>query len=327
MLAVRLGERLGLLGPAMKQQLHDAQQAEGALRDVIGRLCYLLTIVAVLLVVCGFLMLRIVPVFQRMFEEFGLKLPAPTQMVIQFAAHSRQLAQLWMGASLVALGLVIVAMACSTVVFVALLIVEFVDDRHAGQSFSGLRSARRIWPFAISVLLVFVLWLFFPFVIVIGPLLYFTGWFPRNLPVVWRLFKRYDGALMMRGLALTVRRGVPLPAAMQLLAETYPLSIVAGRMQTAAEQVAGGQDWCQSLRQTGLIGQADAAVLSAAQRTGNLDWALEEMADSALRRQAYRVQVLIAIVFPFVLLAIGFVVAVIVISLFLPLIALIQGLS
>ena len=33
---------------------------------------------------------------------------------------------------------------------------------------------------------------------------------PRDLPVVWRLFRRYDGALVMRGLALAVRRGLPL---------------------------------------------------------------------------------------------------------------------
>jgi hypothetical protein len=44
-LAVRLGERLGLLGPAMSQQLGDSQRADAVLRDVIGRLCYLTTIV------------------------------------------------------------------------------------------------------------------------------------------------------------------------------------------------------------------------------------------------------------------------------------------
>jgi type II secretory pathway component PulF len=114
---------------------------------------------------------------------------------------------------------------------------------------------------------------------------------------------------------------------MHLVAETYPLSIVAGRIQLAAQRITGGQNWCASLRQVGLIGQADAAVLAAAQRTGNLDWALEEMADSALRRQAYWIQVLLATLFPVVLLTLGLVVGLIVIGLFLPLIALIQGLT
>src|SRR5262245_39732504 len=36
-LSVRLGERLGVLGPAMRQQLADSQQIDAALRDVIGR--------------------------------------------------------------------------------------------------------------------------------------------------------------------------------------------------------------------------------------------------------------------------------------------------
>ena len=36
-LATRPGEALGMLGPAMKQQLDDSQQADAALRDTIGR--------------------------------------------------------------------------------------------------------------------------------------------------------------------------------------------------------------------------------------------------------------------------------------------------
>ena len=118
-----------------------------------------------------------------------------------------------------------------------------------------------------------------------------------------------------------------LPQAMQMVADCYPLSIVAHRMRGAANRVAGGMNWCDSLRQTGLIGQADAAVLAAAQRVGNLDWALEEMADSALRRQIYRVQALLQILFPIAVLVLGGVVLLFVVGMFIPLISLIQGLA
>jgi type II secretory pathway component PulF len=161
----------------------------------------------------------------------------------------------------------------------------------------------------------------------VAAVLYYVGWFPRNLPLVWRLFKRFDGALIMRGLALAVRKGQPLPDALRLVAESYPLSIVQTRLLAASEQVAAGGDWCQVLKNQGFIGRAEAAVLAAAQRLGNLDWALEEMANSALRRQALRIQVVLQGFFPAALLVVALVVFVFVCGLFLPLVALIQGLT
>jgi type II secretory pathway component PulF len=95
----------------------------------------------------------------------------------------------------------------------------------------------------------------------------------------------------------------------------------------ATAKVEAGADWCQSLQHLGFIGRADAAVLAAAQRVGNLDWALEEMAASTLRRQALRIQVLLQLLFPAALLMVALVVFVFVCGLFLPLVTLIEGLA
>lgn len=268
-LAVRLGERLDQLGPALRSQLDDSLQIDMALRDIIGRLVYVVMIVVFMGVVCAYMMIKIVPIFQRMFEEFGLKLPAMTHVVID---SSR-----W-----------------------------FVNIGWAPTM-----------PLIVIVL---------PALLVLA-VLYYVGWFPRNLPVIWRLFKRYDGALVMRSLALAIRRATPLPSALRLVAETYPLSIVAGRLHQAANRVEAGMPWCESLQRTGLVGQADAAVLAAAERVGNLEWALEEMANSAVRRQIYRLQAWLQVLFPAAILAVGLFVFVFVCGLFMPLVALIQGLA
>jgi general secretion pathway protein F len=268
-LAVRLGDRLGLLGPAMRQQLDGSHHIDAALQAAIGRFFYLGGVTFVLINVTIFVMLKIVPVFQKMFYEFGLKLPAMTNLVIDVSK--------W-----------------------------FVEIG---------------WVFVLPVLAIAM-----PTFFLIA-LLYYVGWLPRNIPLWWSLFKRYDGALVMRGLALAVRRGRPLPEALRLVSESYPLTIVAGRLRRAAERVEAGQNWCDSLRQTGLIGQPDAAVLAAAERAGNLEWALEEMADSALRRQTYRIQVLLQILFPVLLVVLGMFVGFFAIGMFLPLISLIQGLT
>jgi type II secretory pathway component PulF len=267
--AVRVGEKLGALGPAMRQQLTDTQQLDAVLREVIGRFLYLASVILAMLFVVMFVMLRIVPVFQRIFEEFNVQLPPLTNLVI-----------------------------------------------HSGRWFTSIG-----WlPFTLLVLLPA------PFV-VLGAVMYYVGFVPRNLPLVWRLFRRYDGALVMRALALAVRRNVPLIEAMNLVAEQYPIGIIGQRLKRVAGLAAGGAEWTQTMRAHELIGQADAAVLKSAERVGNLAWALEEMADRALRREIYRVQVLLQILFPALLLAVASVVFVFAIGLFLPLVKLIEALA
>jgi type II secretory pathway component PulF len=270
--AVRLGESLGMLGQAMRQQLEDALDTDSMVRSVTARFFWLYTTIVVLSGVMTFVMLRIVPVFQKMFEEFGLKLPEMTMLLINFSN--------W-----------------------------FVQ---------------RGWflSFPLMILLTICAW-----TVPIAAICYMVGWFPRDLPVLWRLFRRYDGAIVMRGLALAVRRGVPLVDALGLLAATYPITRIGQQLHWATVRVAQGIDWRRSLLQAGLITSADAAVLAAAERVGNLPWALEEMADSALRRQMYWLQLGMQLLYPVLILLVGGLVGFFVIGLFLPLLSLIQGLS
>ena len=88
-----------------------------------------------------------------------------------------------------------------------------------------------------------------------------------------------------------------------------------------------GGDWCESLRNHGLIRQPEFAILQAAQRVGNLPWALKEMADSVRRRLGYRIQAVVQMLFPPIVVLMGLVVMFIVVALFLPVIALIMKLA
>jgi type II secretory pathway component PulF len=268
LLAIRLGENLGTLGPAMGQQLDDSAEIDGAMRGVLARFFYLGNVAAIGTFVIIFIMLKVMPVFERMFDEFGLKLPAPTVLAVNISKFS------------VDYGPVLVA------------------------------------PLVLAAGLFFL-----------SGLLFFLGLFPRDLPLVWRVFKRYDGALVLRGLALAVRRGLPLPQGLALVGSAYPIQHIAVELTGVLALVQQGRDWRQALLGAGLISHADAAVLAAAERTGNLAWALEEMCESALRRLVYRVQAALQMIFPAAIAVLGCVVGLFVIAVFLPLIALIQGLS
>jgi type II secretory pathway component PulF len=98
-------------------------------------------------------------------------------------------------------------------------------------------------------------------------------------------------------------------------------------MRRISGELAGGAHWIDALRRAKLISAADAAVLAAAQRAGNLPWALEEMADSVIRRQSYRLQVAMNLIFPPALLAVGATIGLFAIGLFMPLVTLVQALT
>lgn len=271
-LAIRVGEALGMLGPMMRQQIDDTAELDAAMRSVITRIFYLGNIICVSIMVITFVMIKIMPVYKRMFEEFGLKLPAMTELVINLSNLS---------------------VSTSPPIFL---------------------------PLAAFLLLLILL--FF-----LTAILYFVGWFPRDLPIIWRWFRRYDGALVMRGLAATVRRNLPVEQGLAVLAEVYPIRHIGWELAIVRQQVLQGTNWLESLQAARLVSAGDAAVLSSAERVGNLAWALEEMGDSAIRRQVYRLQLAINVLFPLAILVLAGMTGMFVIGVFLPLIALIQGLA
>ena len=161
-------------------------------------------------------------------------------------------------------------------------------------------------------------------VLLLMGLLHNLGWLPRDLPLIGRVTRRYDGALVMRVLAVGVHQNGPLNRIVWMLARLYPKRGVRASLQRAGERINNGEDWCDSLVRQRLIRRGDAAVFKAAQRVGNLEWALDEMADGALRRITYRLLLVLNIFFPLVILLIGAVVAFIAVGLFHPLVRLIS---
>jgi len=158
-------------------------------------------------------------------------------------------------------------------------------------------------------------------------LLFVIGWVRWEPPGIRWFTCRHHGAIVMRYLAMGVEQGQPLADTVGLLADCYPRRHIGDRLRSVAADVDAGGEWCEGLRKAGLIGRADAAVLRAAQRVGNLPWALREMSDSAMRRLAQRLGVVLHVGIPLAVLAIGVSIGVFVLAMFLPLVTLIQQLS
>ncbi|HTU27327.1 MAG TPA: type II secretion system F family protein [Pirellulales bacterium] len=121
---------------------------------------------------------------------------------------------------------------------------------------------------------------------------------------------RFERRRILRTLALAAETGRPLGESLAALAKAYPRNPIAKRLQAVADETRAGANWTISLLKHRLIGVQDTALLEAAQRLGNVPWALREAADSSERRLVYRLEWLVNIVSPIVVLAWGVVVLV-----------------
>ena len=155
----------------------------------------------------------------------------------------------------------------------------------------------------------------------------FLGWGNYSVPIVDRLLGRRHTALVLRSLSLFVEGGKPIALGLSVLAQHYPTFWFRRRLRGADKYVRGGVDWIEALRRHGVIRSADAAVLASAESVGNLAWALEELAETAERRLATRIQFVIQTSFPLVVIFLGVLVFILATAYFLPLVNLIQNLT
>jgi type II secretory pathway component PulF len=121
-------------------------------------------------------------------------------------------------------------------------------------------------------------------------------------PLVRQITKPLDCSIVLRSLAGAVDRNTPIASMVAALAQKYPKSHIRSRLYAAASRIAKGADWCDSLRRSGLLSKAEAGLLTAAERVGNLNWALNSMAERLSRQFINRANQILQIGFPLVLL-------------------------
>ena len=91
-LAADVGEKTGTLSQSLKKALQQVGDFERLLGSLFAKVSYLSVIFFVMFMILTFLMLKIVPIFEQMFREFGMQLPPMTLLLI---AVSRWFVQYW----------------------------------------------------------------------------------------------------------------------------------------------------------------------------------------------------------------------------------------
>jgi type II secretory pathway component PulF len=148
-----------------------------------------------------------------------------------------------------------------------------------------------------------------------------------DLPGTSRILRRQHTTAILDTLALGVEHHRPLAGILRVLHESYPKKSIRRRLNDVLFDIEPGAAWQESLFRRGLIRRSDLAVLQSAERTGNLVWALREIAESNRRRLAYRLNVAVQLLFPPIVLSFGAAMLFIAVALFSPLLTLIDKIS
>ena len=88
---IKAGEAGGALEVILQRLADFMERAEALKRKVKGAMIYPAVVITVAVGILTFIMLKIVPVFTKMFEEFELKLPAATSSGRQSPSASSML--------------------------------------------------------------------------------------------------------------------------------------------------------------------------------------------------------------------------------------------
>ena len=237
-------------------------------RACIDRISYLGCVLLVMLGVFTFLMIKILPAYVDIFEEFELQLPPITQLAV--ATSNIYLSYLALPTMLLLL---------MTVVFgsvIGLCYLFDVDILHR-----------------------------------VGD----------------RVFRSRRAAQVLRILAISAEQRQPIAGALTRVALAHPSRNIRRQLQPAAAEINAGGNWQNALYTNRLVTAAEAALLKSVEQTNNIPWGLRQVAARREKRAVYWLASILQICYPIVIVLLGATVGFYVISLFIPLVRLIQSLA
>lgn len=171
--------------------------------------------------------------------------------------------------------------------------------------------------------------LFFPFMMLlfIAAIISTAAGIANFERLAWlgRYYPRIRTPDVLRSLAVVIQAGRPLGSALSSLVAHHPDRSIRKRLAFVQTDTQAGTDTWKSLTNRKLVRPRESAVLASAQRAGNLPWALRNTADNIERKLRHRFLVVVEFVRPVAMLAVGGLVGVIVMSLFMPLITLMNS--
>jgi type IV pilus assembly protein PilC len=269
---VKAGEAGGALEIILQRLAEFKEKSQTLKRKIIGAMVYPAVVILVAVSILTFIMINIIPKFKKIFDEFGMKLPYATQVLID---TSNWFSDYWWCLPLFPVGIY--------------LLIKLIRLNKSGNY--ALDRA--------------------------------TLW----IPVVGQLAKKAIVARTMRTLGTLVASGVPILEALNIVKETANNAVFERMFQRVYESIREGDTINEPLKESQLVDDMVVNMVEVGEETGDLDTMLYKVADFYDEEVDTLVKSLISLLEPLMIVVLGFVIGAIVISLFLPLIKLLEGLS
>ncbi len=147
------------------------------------------------------------------------------------------------------------------------------------------------------------------------------------IPIVGSLVEKTCVARTMRTLGTLIASGVPILEALSIVKETANNAVFERMFQRVLESIREGDTIADPLRESRLVDDMVTNMVEVGEETGDLDTMLYKVADFYDEEVDNTVKALISLLEPIMIVFLGAAIGGIVISLFLPLIKLLEGLS
>ncbi|MCK8816855.1 type II secretion system F family protein [Natroniella sulfidigena] len=146
-----------------------------------------------------------------------------------------------------------------------------------------------------------------------------------KIPLVGDLLIKIAVTRFSKTLSILIRSGVTILEGFEIVARIMTNRVIAERIMEARQSVSEGQSIATPFVQDGLFPTMVLQMIRVGEETGNLDGMLEKVADFYEREVEYKVDAMISLIEPAMILILGIVVGGIVISVMLPMFEMIQG--
>ncbi|HEV3256415.1 MAG TPA: type II secretion system F family protein [Gemmataceae bacterium] len=269
---VKAGEAGGALEVILQRLADFKEKAQSLKRKVTGAMVYPVVVIMVAVGILSFIMIFIIPKFQKIFADFKLELPWATKTLMTV---SEWFVNYWFLIPLVPL--------CLWLLF-------------------KLIRLHRIGAYVLDRL---KLW----------------------TPVMGGIIEKTIVARTTRTLGTLIASGVPILEALAIVRETCTNVVFERAYQRVYESIREGDTIAQPMKQSRLVDDMVVNMIDVGEETGDLDTVLYKIADVYDEEVDVLVEGLISLLEPLMIVVLGGIIGSIVISLFLPMIKLIENLS
>jgi type IV pilus assembly protein PilC len=154
---------------------------------------------------------------------------------------------------------------------------------------------------------------------------YAVDWIKMQMPIIGSIVNRQAIARFARTLGTLIASGVPILEALNITRETVGNEVVARALTQVHDSIREGESIAGPLRQSGVVDPIVVNMVDVGEETGELDKMLVKVADTYDEEVDHLVGSLVSAMEPVMIIFLGGTIGFIVISLFLPLVKLIQS--